>query len=345
MYLYTQNAFLLICIIVVFASCKKEERIEPCDILQNKTYTQDVRIEGHEFDSLLIKDCVFDGATLSIGNVNHLIIRQCTFKNIKGTGLKIAFIGPVQHVVIDNCDFENIGYSAIDSHEEAYDCVIQNCSFRDVALSEIGPAMGQPHHAIYWKGKNVAIVNNYFFAGQQPFGNAISIRSSGIVSGNIISHSPQNGIMYFADHPGGDTLLIENNFLVNNAFSITVANDDNNAWLNKNVIIRFNSMIQPENRSIYVSEGFQNITNIEIYGNLIINPTSEFFKTFYTISPLYSNFTATSFDGFVNSDADDLHLQSITSAHDFCTEVSLFPLYDIDGDIRNSGSLNAGADE
>jgi hypothetical protein len=46
--------------------------------------------------------------------------------------------------------------------------------------------MGQPHHGIYWKGKDVLIEENRFEAGEQPHGNAISVRSSGIIRKNII---------------------------------------------------------------------------------------------------------------------------------------------------------------
>jgi hypothetical protein len=35
--------------------------------------------------------------------------------------------------------------------------------------------MGQPHHGIYWKGKNVSILNNTFNCEDQPFGNGISV--------------------------------------------------------------------------------------------------------------------------------------------------------------------------
>lgn len=325
-------------------ACGKQVHISGVSEISGSTFTENVRVDGHELDSLIIQDCVFDGGSLSLGNVDHVTIRNCVFQNIDDNGLKVGFIGPCSGILIENCHFENIGFNGIDSHQDALNCTIRNCSFKQIALSEVGAGMAQPHHCIYWKGKNVRIEGNTFNAGGQPFGNGISVRSSGIIRNNIILHAPKNGIMYYSNHPGGDSLIIENNFLINNNYSITVATLGQEEWHNKHIIIRFNSTIQSRNYSFYIAEGFENTTSFEIYGNLIINQTGEYYRTFFDLPETYQNLELTTFDGFISEDTD-LHLTEDNAAIDFCSGLVNFPTEDIDGDIRSGSNFNAGADE
>ncbi len=257
----------------------------------------------------------------------------------------VGFIGPASNVKIENCTFENIGFNAIDSHEDAPNGHISNCTFTNVALSQTGAAMAQPHHAIYWKGKNVCIEKSRFIAGDQPFGNAISVRSSGKVRKNIISGYPKNGIMYYSNHPGGDSLIIENNFLFDNQYSITLGTLEDLSFHNENVVIRFNSLVQKENYSIYVAKSFETTTNVAIYGNIVVNPSEEYMKTFYDIATISYNLTSPIDVGFVNMNSGDLHLKNTSTAIDFATGAPGYPTTDIDGDLRDVSSLNAGADE
>jgi hypothetical protein len=206
--------------------------------------------------------------------------------------------------------------------------------------------MGQPHHGIYWKGKNVTITGNKFTTGNQPFGNAISVRSSGHISGNKIDGAAKNGIMYYANHPGGDSLIIENNFITNSTFySIIMASDENHANHNSNVIIRFNSCVNSENESIYIGQDFENTTNISIYGNILINSNGNYYKTFFSITDIYSNLESTFDIGFNNMSNGDLHLTGTSTAIGFCNGLINFPNVDIDGHTRQTINLDAGADE
>lgn len=333
------------CIVLITASCVKEELYKDSGNIIGKSFKSFLRVEGHAYDSLIIEDCVFDGGGLNIGNADHVLIKNCVFKNISNNALKVGFIGAAKGIIIDGCSFENIGYNAVDSHERALDCIIRNCTFEKVAQSDIGAAMAQAHHCIYWKGKNVLIEKNYFDASAQNFGNAISVRSSGVIRKNSIKNSPKNGIMYFSNHPGGDSLLIENNFFINNEHAITVATDGNEAYHNKNVTIRFNSIIQDHNSSIQINDRFQNTTTFAIYGNLIVNPTENYIKTSFDLDVLEKNLTASADIGFV-APSYDLHLKQGTLAEGFCANiVHPFPHNDIDGESRSLNTLNAGADE
>ena len=332
-------------VIIFMCSCNKEDVLSPTSQIFNQTFNQNLRIDGHEFDSLLIENCVFDGATLNIGDADFVTLKNCTFKNIDGNGLKIGFIGESKNIRIENCLFIDIGFNGIDSHENAPNCVITDCYFENCALSDIGSAMGQPHHSIYWKGKNVTIVNNEFITKNQNYGAAISHRSSGIISGNkIFDKKGTYGIVYFADHPGGDSLLIENNMLYNCDHGIGLTTPEILENHNQNILIRFNTVYNSTNQCIYIGKGFDPTTDIHIYGNILVQPNSEVIKAFSEIN-VFSNLESNSDIGFVDVSNGDLHVLSSSQAVNYCAGLTNYPSTDIDGEIRNSITLDAGADE
>jgi len=333
-------------ILLLLNSCGKIENLEPTKNLFGQKYENGLRIKGHEFDSLIVENCIFENKPVLVYGADDIIFRNCTFKNIKKNGIQIGFSGNVNRLTIENCTFKEIGYNAIDSGEDAYKCIIKNCHFENVALSEIGDAMGQPHHAIYWKGPEVLIEHNTFISGSQNKGNAISFRSSGIIRSNTIINAPKNGIQYYTDHPGGDSVLIENNFIYNSRFhAIGLTSNGNQSNHSKKAIISFNSCYQSEGAVLYASKEFENNMTVTISGNVLISPTNEFIKTFYQIHEEIYNLKAIDDIGFVDLENGDLHLTSNSEAINFCNGLVNFPNTDIDGDQRTSNNLDAGADE
>lgn len=342
----TFKQFTPILLLLLLFGCKKDF-LEPEETvyISNKTFKNGVTIKGHQYDNLIIENCIFTKRELNISGVDNVIIRNCTFKDINDNGIRIGVWGSVNGIIIDNCTFTNIGFNGIYGADDALDCIIKNCSFNSVSLSEIGGAMGQPHHSIYWTGKNVLIENNLFENGNQKIaGDLISIRSSGIIRRNIVCNAISNGIMYFTDHRGGDTLLIENNILYNNTYGINLQSNGSYNNHNSNVIVRFNTIVQDKNQSVRVDGEFETTTNIEVYGNILVNPTGEYLKTFYTINQ-HHNLTSTADIGFVSMQTGNLHITTGSSATNFCSGLTIFPLVDIDNDTRNSNNLDAGADE
>ena len=334
----------LISFALFLCGCKKTQTLEPTDHLSGETFHTDLRVVGHEFDGLIIENCVFDGGELYLSEVDSVVIRNCTFRNQKKNGIRIGFGGQASRITVEESSFTDIGYNGIDSHEDAPDCIIRNCYFENCALSDIGAAMGQPHHAIYWKGKNVQILNNEFRTGEQRTGNAISHRSSGIISGNIIFNANKFGIMYFADHPGGDSLFIENNFLVKCANGIALATPGNLSYHNKNVHVRFNSLYNADTYSIFVGAEYESTTDVQVYGNVVVQSDGNYLQTSFPVNT-FNNLTSTNDIGFVDASNGDLHLKSSSSAIGFCSGLTSYPVSDIDGDSRNSATLDAGADE
>jgi len=179
--------------------------------------------------------------------------------------------------------------------------------------------MGQPHHGIYWKGKDVLIEENRFEAGEQPHGNAISVRSSGIIRKNII--------------------------LTFNTYGISCATLGNLDYHNENVIIRFNTVLSAANYSVYIAKDYEATTSFSIYGNLLVNATEEYFTTFYDVSGIENNLAVAGGIDFIDPTKGDLRLMPGSIAGDYCAGLAFFPLTDIDGGMRLSETLNAGADE
>ena len=344
MAIFRYKSITLFLLAFVLLACEKDFYVKELVLLENQSFNSDVRVQGQEFNGLVIENCIFDGGELYISDVDSVLVKNCTFKNQKKNGIRIGFGGEASHIVIDNCTFNTIGSNGIDSHEDAPNCVIQNCYFEDCALSDVGAAMGQPHHAIYWKGKNVSILNNTIVTGKQRKGNAISHRSSGIISGNKIIGAEKYGIMYFADHPGGDTLIIENNFVVNckNGIGITTPSKLENH--NKNVIVRFNSIYNSQTYSVFIHKDYESTSTIQAYCNILVSKKENYISTQFDILDTL-NVKAIADVGFVDAENGDLHLTSVSQILGNCDGWLAYPQLDIDGEPRSSNQLDPGADE
>lgn len=342
------NIFLLagaIFISLLFSTCAKEEVLESTDYLSDKSFEKGLKVDGHVFDSLIIENCTFTGGPLILGDCDHVLIRNCSFKDIDNNAIKIGFTGPCSHITIENCEFEGIGFNAIDSHEDAPHCVIRNCTFADIARSHVGIAMAQPHHCIYWKAPDVLIEGCRFDCSDQPNGNAISIRSSGVLRKNVIHNSPKNGIMYFSDHPGGDSLLVENNFITGSAFSgFRMASSGTANWHNSHVVVRFNSMALNDANAIDVAAAFESTTTVNIYGNVLVTSNGKHIDAPFDITASH-NLKSTGDVGFVDMVSGDLHIAAGSAAIDFVGTTADYPAEDIDSEGRTNGTLDAGADE
>ncbi len=319
-------------------------RLEPTERLDGETYSDGLVVDGHEFDGLVIENCRFTRKGLRLQEVDSVVVRNCMFEGIDDVGIRVGFNGGASHVLIENCSFKEIGSNGISSWEDAVSCTIRNCTFEDIALSQVGAAMAQAHHGIYWMGPDVLIEGNTFRNGRQSFGNAVSVRSSGIVRRNYMLNAAKNGIMYYPDHPGGDSLLIENNMLAQNTFSLRISTADIPAYHNKKIIIRFNTIASDQERLYAISDEFEATTEFEIYGNLFFHPEARFGGPNFTV-PSGLNFSGNSDPGFVDLEGGDLHLIPGAPAAGYLDGETRFPATDIDGDPRSSTQLDPGADE
>ena len=130
---------------------------------------------------------------------------------------------PTDNVTIDGNEITQAKNDCIQLHDGPANpthVVIENNYIHDCGMGHPG---NTNYHAIYDQIPDVTIQGNYIWNAS----SAISIRSSGIVQGNIISKVPfGGGIEYFADHdaPVGSTLTLQGNvintILTNSAASL-----------------------------------------------------------------------------------------------------------------------------
>jgi hypothetical protein len=220
------------------------------------------------------------------------------------------------------------------------------------------------HHSIYCQAGDFIIKDNLIFGTRD--GNGISVRSSGVISENIVSgksKSDKPAIRYYSDHFTGisNTLLIENNIIYNdssNAHTLDVSdfaslyqNSTADIHIVKNFNIRFNTIVslQSNKYGLKISNDFnQSAYSIISEGNLIINPNG-----ISQCASLPSN-TVQNFNLLVDNISDfnsnvppyDFHINSNNNAINYVGNNSTnFPLFDIDGEIRPTGAIDVGADQ
>jgi len=322
-------------------------------LLEGQVFNTQVIIDGHQYDGLVIRNCTFENidanSALMLRNVNDVLITNCTFRSIRGHGIRLWHEGEgtdnVQ--IIDNI-FTDISYNGILGQEPNINTVIRGNDISNIGLDWFsGPILGAPHHGIYWQGPGFLIENNRIYNNYDNTGNALSVRTWGIIRGNILYDGAKRGITYYADHPGnGGTLLIENNVVFDNrinALGLDSAGSPEN--LIGNAIIRFNTLVQTGTDTLRVHSSMAGV-NVQIYGNILVNQQSdgEFVRSDIEISQ-YQNLEQRDGTGFVDFTGRNLDLVPGSPAEGFAEGISDYPATDIDGDIRPTGMLDAGADE
>lgn len=345
------NIFLLALLLALF-SCNGDDPIspEPTNSFCDETFHETVLIDGHTYDSLIIKNCVFeniDGDGLQIRNVDNLIIKNCVFKNIDGNAIRFRNSGASNNVSIENNEIYNITHNGILSYETHFNSKIIENLIYNVGTDGTSSLAGSPHHGIYFQGPNFNIENNTIYDVINNNGNCISVRSYGTISSNTLHGATKHGISYYSDHPGMDgQLLIENNFIYDNSSrGANLQTDGNPSNHIGNTIIRFNTMITSNKSCIGVSSGMSDIS-VEAYGNILIR-TDAGTNYIYSDDPVSEskNLQSSSDIGFVNFIGRDLHITSSSNAINFAVGLNTFPPTDIDGDSRFSTKLDAGADD
>jgi hypothetical protein len=333
-------------------SCKKDETITPAqtDLIEGETFNQTVLIDGHNYDNLIIENCTFndiDGDGLQIRDVDNLTIRNCVFKDIDGNAIRFRNSGSSNNVSIENNEIYNITHNGILSYETHENTKITDNLIYNVGTDGSGSFGGSPHHGIYFQGPNFLISNNTIYDVINNNGNCISVRSYGTIKSNRLYGATKHGISYYSDHPGLDgQLLVENNFIYdNNSRGMNLQTDGNSGNHIGGSVIRFNTIITFDKSCIGVSSDMSDVS-VEAYGNILIRTDSGTNYINSTDPVTQSQNIQSSTDiSFVNFNLRDLHITSSSSAIDFAVGLVNYPLDDIDGDTRNSTSLDAGADE
>lgn len=339
-------------IVASLFSCKKDDTIAPSqtNLINGETFNQTLLVDGHDYDNLIIENCTFeniDGDGLQIRDVDNLIIRNCIFKDIDGNAIRFRNSGSSNEVSIENNEIYNITHNGILSYETHENTTINDNLIYNIGTDGSGSLAGSPHHGIYFQGPNFLIENNTIYDVINNNGNCISIRSYGTIRSNKLYGATKHGISYYSDHPGLDgLLLVENNFIYDNSSRGSNLQTDGNSENHiGSAIIRFNTIITTNKSCIGVSSDMSDLS-VEAYGNILIR-TDNGTNYIDSSDPVTQNQNLQSSTdiGFVNFNLRDLHITASSSAIDFAVGLTNYPLLDIDGDTRNSTSLDAGADE
>lgn len=338
-------------LVLLFASCGKEKPIAPAPgTIENQTFNTTVLIDGHDYDNTIIRNCIFEnivGDGLQIRDVDGLCVENCIFRNISEDAIRFRNSGSSNAVKIKDNEIYNIQENGILAPEGHLNSLIEGNLIYNVALSNTSSQFGAPHHGIYFQGIGVSILNNEIYNVLNDQGNAISIRTSGIIAGNKLHQATDHGISYYSDHPSNSgVLLIENNFIYDNGKrAINLASNGNTANHIAAAEIRFNTMISSTSSVIGINDKLTG-TAVDLTANIAIRMDGSSLFVFsnqpYTTN---RNITANNDVGFVSYAGRDLHLTNSSIARNHAAGITNFPAIDIDGDNRASATLDAGADE
>jgi hypothetical protein len=345
------------------------------NIIENIDTTGTINLTNSSWSNTLIRNCTIhntgtgnDGIFLR--DVKNVRIENCTIYDIDGqAGIRFSISGNgTDSVQIINNTLYNLAENGINAPQRSQNSTPLNQDHLEIIgntiyNSGLGSSNGL-HHAIYCQAADYTIKNNIIFGIRD--GNGISVRSSGILSGNTVSgESKANkpAMRYFSDHYTGesDTLLIENNILYNdssNAHSLDIfdlanlyQNSSGNNHVVKNFNIRFNTVVSFyfNKYALRISDDYdQNDYSIQTDGNLFLNTANVGNCLSVPTNTIQNyNLLTTSITNFQSNTAPyNFHL---ADNHEAVGHVggntNNYPTNDIDGELRLIGFLDAGADQ
>ena len=329
-------------------------------VIEDSTFTTKLTLTGHALDGIIIRNCTFVGAaaSLEVKTITGGRIEDCTFLNNAGSGVQIG-VGAIGWTV-RNCSFTNIGRNGVLVQQDAINLVIEECEFTDVATDSVG----DKRHGIYAQAPGVLIQNNTF--SRIHDGNAISIRSTGTVRGNVVGDvgllgQQSDGIKYYPSSLADPTatLVIENNIVWDpskHGIELDALPADSLNYA-ENVVIRYNTVLirsgphvlHPSPRGIDLDADMAD-KYMSVYGNLVVNEVRGLSDN--SDSPPHADFAqdnlvfAANPGFFVDWAAENFHILNNPLVVDAAQPSPAPPGADLDGDPRPTGNApDVGADE
>jgi hypothetical protein len=337
--------------------------------------TQTINLIGESWNNTLIRNCkIHDTNQVSSGiylkDVSNVRIENCEIYNIGGHGgIQFSNTGNgTEKVEIEGNKIYNCQKNGIAAPQRSQAKIpltqlelkiIGNMIYNTGMSSSRGS-----YHAIYCQASDFLIEKNRIFGERD--GNGISVRSSGIISKNIVSgwsKSNKPAIRYFSDHMKGttDSLIIENNIAWNDStdahvielhrFAPLYQNNREDTHVVKNFNIRFNTSItfKDDKNAVYIHDDYGNDGyKTVVDGNIVINIFNKNNTMAFPSSTNTSgNYIGTSFDNFVNPHPPyNFRITKLHQAVNYSTgKTKNYPLEDIDGEKRTPNVLDAGADQ
>lgn len=248
-------------------------------IIENLVLNDTLILSGHEWDNTLIRNVtirnVSSGDGITLRDVNNVRIENCTIDNVEHTGIRLAQNGSTEDVVIVNNRITNTGANGISAGQDYRAGDDQkNLQIIGNYIDTTGLKGGDnepDHHGMYIQSTDFLIKDNYIVNSTDA--NALSVRSSGVITGNLIDTADRCGVTYYADHMTGpsDTLVIEDNVFLDCRESIVnlLVPDTNNVV--GAYVIRNNVITDTSNSSFRYSDVTRLGIDPQIYGNDMVS--------------------------------------------------------------------------
>jgi len=197
--------------------------VEYTRIIENLVLTDTLVLSGHEWDNTLIRNVtiqnVSSGDGITLRDVNNIRIENCTIKNVDGTGIRLSQGGSTENVTIVNNSITNTGCNGISSGQD-FDAGFDQLNLQIIGNYIDGTGLNgswsnPDYHGMYIQSTDFLIKDNVVFNSKDA--NALSVRSSGVITGNLVDSADRAGVTYYSDHMTGlsDTLIVENNVFLN----------------------------------------------------------------------------------------------------------------------------------
>ncbi len=251
-------------------------------IVENLTLTSTMDIVGPEWDNTLIRNITIknvNGDGMMIRNVDNLRIENVTIDNVSGYGIRLSSTGSTSNVVIENNTISNVGRDGIIAAQDKQSRVDHpGLQILNNTIDTTGLRGGTTDtmHGMYIQSTDFVIDGNHILNSTDA--NAISVRSSGVVSHNLIENARGSGVAYFADHYKGpsDTLIIEDNTIINTGNGtnrsdinlLGIPSGQTNAAVG-NFIVRDNNFSDNDRTPVAVASDYSKLgANVSITNNV-----------------------------------------------------------------------------
>jgi hypothetical protein len=312
-------------------------------VIENQVITEEVSIEGSAWNGAIVRNNVFQnqaGRALNIRDVVNLTIENNEFYGMQDNAIKLRSIQTTgtDNVLIKNNYFHDIPATPVYTAEPNTNTKIMGNTFRNVATNT---AAETKQHAMYLRGPGFLVEGNTIDGVLDS--SAISVRTAGVVRGNIIKNATTSGIKYYSDSgtKGDGLLIIENNVISVCAGTGISLEHTTDGPLVDHIILRFNTLV--DNTFGMDSTIFNPPIDLQVYGNIIISNLQGYLGFLLQPSVLSDNLLSSSDIGFIAFGTSNYRLISVAQALSYVRGVPGLPPYDYDGNAMGQEPYDAGA--
>jgi hypothetical protein len=311
-------------------------------IMENQTCTDSITIEGAAWSNGIIRNNIFKNQNsygMQIGDLTNLVIEDNEFFGMSNNAIKLRSTQTVgtTNVIIRNNDFHDMPASAILTGEPNVGVKILNNTFTNVGNE---PDTGLNQHGIYLKGPDYLVEGNVFDGIANS--NGVSVRTAGVVRGNLIKNANKRAIKYYSDSNsvGTGLLVIENNVCVSNDGGGLAIEEGAGTKITK-AVLRFNTLVN-NTQGVWVGPNMGGL-QIEIYGNIIVESNADYYLFDSTADLNTDNITGQTDIGFENYTTGVYKLRSTSTAIQSVSGIPGIPPYDYLGNSMGQDPYDAGA--